>query len=100
MKKKRTPKGVFYREDKVKKILRVGGKKLKSKKKNCWAVDLRTLIQAATGLALSGKKVMRVAVTKDVPGKSPGEVIDPTVHLLFMETVNGCMEEFPPVEYP
>ena len=100
---KKTPKGKPYSRNQVNAILKAGGKKLKgpkSKKKNSWKVDLQTLLIAALGLAEAGKTEMRIFVTKDVPGKSPGEVIDPTTHLLFLETASGCLEQFPPTVMP
>jgi hypothetical protein len=100
---KKTPKGKAYSRNQVKAILKAGGSKLKSHKKkkiNCWMVDLETLDIAVLGLAKAGKTVMRFFVTKDVPGKSPGEVIDPTTHLLFLETASGCLEQFPPTVMP
>jgi len=95
----KTTKGKPYSKDEVKKILKDGGSTLKSLK-NCWAVDLETLLSAGNSLRNAGKKEMRFFVTKDVPDKSPGEVIDPTTHLLFLETDSGCMEQFPPAEMP
>ena len=98
----KTPKGKSYSKDEVKKILKDGGSTLErlKKKNNCWAVDLETLLSAGNSLRNAGKKEMRFFVTKDVPDKSPGDVIDPTTHLLFLETDSGCMEQFPPAEMP
>jgi hypothetical protein len=100
---KKTPKGKLYRQDKVNAILKAGGKKLKGpkgKKQNCWKVDLETLLIAALRLAAKGKKEMRFFVTEDVPGKSPGKVVDPKNHMLFVETATGCLEQFPPAVMP
>ena len=100
---KKTPKGKFYSQDKVNAILKTGGRKLKgpkNKKKNCWKVDLETLLIAALRLAAAGKKEMRFFVTEDVPGKSPGKVVDPKSHMLFVETASGCLEQFPPTVMP
>jgi len=98
MPEEKTTKGKFYSKDDVNAILEAGGSMLKGpKKENCWAVDLETLLSAADSLRGAGKKEMRFFVTKVV---SPGEVIDPTTHLLFLETELGCMEQFPPAEMP
>jgi hypothetical protein len=101
---KKTPKGKFYSQDKVNTILKAGGRKLKvsknKRKMNCWKVDLETLLIAALRLAAKGKKEMRFFVTEDVPGKSAGNVVDPTNHMLFVETKSGCLEQFPPAEMP
>jgi hypothetical protein len=102
MPEEKTPKGKPYSKDEVKKILEAGGSMLSvsknNKKKNCWAVDLATLLSAGNSLRNAGKTEMRFFVTKD--DKSPGDVIDPTTHLLFLETDSGCMEQFPPAEMP
>lgn len=94
----RTPKGKSYSKDQVNAILKAGGSMLKGlKKENCWAVDLETLLSAGDSLKRAGKKEMRFFVTKVV---SPGEIIDPTTHLLFLETELGCQEQFPPTVMP
>jgi hypothetical protein len=101
--RKKTTKGAFYRKDKVKRILGRGRRGLRSRK-NCWAVDIERLLLAAVHLAARGKKEMHIFITEDVPGRSAGKVVDPSSHMLFIETVDrgveGCMEEFPPVIYP
>jgi hypothetical protein len=100
---RKSPKGMFYRQDKVNAILKTGGRQLRGtrgRKKNCWKVDLESLLIAALRLAEAGKTEMRFFVTEDVPGKSPGNVVDPTTHMLFVETKAGCLEQFPPTTMP
>lgn len=97
--KRKSPKGKFYSEARVREILRAsrrGG----GPRAVFWQVDIESLVSSALRLACRGERVMRFFVTEDVPGHSPGNALDSSKNLLFIQTVKGFTENYPPVLGP